>query len=115
MPDQVRHDAGVGLAVALYTAEPDTGVNPVSSKLGVAEPGRAGGCAKAHRRGRGRACRYAYSFSVNSGTTLNRSPTRPTSAIWKIGASSSLLIAMMTLESFIPARCWIAPEMPTAT
>jgi hypothetical protein len=32
----------------------------------------------------------------------------------KIGASASLLIATMILESFMPARCWIAPEMPTA-
>src|SRR5690606_26653047 len=54
------------------------------------------------------------SFSVSSGTILNRSPTRPMSATWKIGASSSLLIAMIVLESFMPARCWIAPEMPTA-
>ena len=59
--------------------------------------------------------RSAYSFSVSSGTTLNRSPTRPMSATWKIGASSSLLIAMIVLLSFMPARCWIAPEMPTAT
>jgi len=36
------------------------------------------------------------------------------SATWKIGASSSLLMATMTLESFMPARCWMAPEMPTA-
>jgi len=34
---------------------------------------------------------------------------------WKIGASGSLLIATMVLESFIPDRCWMAPEMPTAT
>ncbi len=26
----------------------------------------------------------------------------------------SLLIATITFESFMPARCWIAPEMPTA-
>ena len=32
-----------------------------------------------------------------------------------VGASSSLLIATITLLSFMPARCWIAPEMPTAT
>src|SRR5947209_6877558 len=56
-----------------------------------------------------------HSLLVNSGSTLNRSPTRPMSATWKIGASSSLLIAMIVLESFMPARCWIAPEMPTAT
>ena len=56
-----------------------------------------------------------HSFSVSSGTILNRSPTRPMSATWKIGASSSLLMATMVFESFIPARCWIAPEMPIAT
>ncbi len=33
----------------------------------------------------------------------------------KYGASSSLLMATMTFESFIPARCWIAPEIPAAT
>ena len=54
------------------------------------------------------------SLPVSSGTALNRSATRPRSATWKIGASSSLLMAMMVLESFMPARCWIAPEMPTA-
>ena len=58
--------------------------------------------------------RSAYSFSVSSGTTLKRSPTRPKSAIWKIGASSSLLMATITFESFMPARCWMAPEMPMA-
>ena len=26
----------------------------------------------------------------------------------------SLLIATITFESFIPAKCWIAPEMPAA-
>ena len=33
------------------------------------------------------------------------------SAIFQVAASGSLLIATMTLESFIPARCWIAPEL----
>src|SRR2546426_10363497 len=32
-----------------------------------------------------------------------------------MGESLSLLMATMTLEVRIPARCWIAPEMPTAT
>jgi hypothetical protein len=36
------------------------------------------------------------------------------SAIWKIGASSSLLMATIVLESYMPARCWIAPEIPIA-
>ena len=53
-----------------------------------------------------------FNFSVSSGTFSNKSPTSPTSATWKIGASPSLLIAAMTLLSFIPARCWMAPEMP---
>lgn len=57
-------------------------------------------------------CYCCFSFSVSSGTCLNRSPTNPTSATWKIGASASLLIAAMTLLSFMPARCCIAPEMP---
>src|ERR1700733_10920166 len=32
-----------------------------------------------------------------------------------MGASASLLIAMIVFDVCIPARCWIAPEMPTAT
>src|SRR6185312_2437440 len=52
--------------------------------------------------------------SVSCGTTLNRSPTTPKSASSKIGASGSLLITMMVLDVCMPARCWIAPEMPTA-
>ena len=47
----------------------------------------------------------AFNASVNSGTTLKRSPTNPTSATSKIGASASLLIATITLLSFIPAKC----------
>ncbi len=57
---------------------------------------------------------FASAF-VSSGTTVKRSPTSPKSATWKIAASSSLLMATITLESFMPARCWMAPEMPTAT
>ena len=38
----------------------------------------------------------------------------PKSDIWNIGASSSLLIAIMYLESFIPTWCCVAPEMPHA-
>src|SRR6266511_3896731 len=33
----------------------------------------------------------------------------------KMGASPSLLTATIVLEVCIPARCWIAPEIPTAT
>jgi hypothetical protein len=31
-----------------------------------------------------------------------------------MGASSSLFTATMVLLVCMPARCWIAPEMPTA-
>src|SRR5687768_17553462 len=31
-----------------------------------------------------------------------------------MGASGSLLIATIVLEPFIPAMCWMAPEMPAA-
>jgi hypothetical protein len=30
----------------------------------------------------------------------------------KIGASGSLLMATITFDVRIPARCWIAPETP---
>src|SRR4026207_298140 len=32
-----------------------------------------------------------------------------------MGASASLLIATIVREPFMPTRCWIAPEMPSAT
>ncbi|KAG1070584.1 hypothetical protein G6F40_017576 [Rhizopus arrhizus] len=55
------------------------------------------------------------SAASSSGRIVNRSPTRPISAISKIGASPSLLIATMVPASLMPVRCWIAPLMPTAT
>ena len=57
----------------------------------------------------------AFTSSVSFGTTSNKSPTTPKSASSKIGASGSLLTTMIVLEVCMPARCWIAPEMPTAT
>ena len=54
------------------------------------------------------------SASISFGSTLWTSPTMPRSATAKIGASGSLLMAMMFLEPFIPTRCWVAPEMPAA-
>ena len=38
----------------------------------------------------------------------------PRSATPKIGASLSLLMAMMFFEPFMPTMCWVAPEMPRA-
>src|SRR5699024_10502349 len=48
------------------------------------------------------------------GKTSNRSPTTPKSATSKIRASSSLLMAIIVLAVCIPAKCCIAPEIPTA-
>ena len=67
--------------------------------------GRSGSVRRTPRR---RAPRRA---RAGSRTGRRRGRSRAT---WKIGASSSLLIATMTLLSFMPARCWMAPEMPTA-
>jgi len=53
--------------------------------------------------------------AVACGSTENRSPTTPKSTSSKIGASSSLLMAMIVFEVCMPARCWMAPEMPAAT
>src|SRR5215467_9087753 len=60
----------------------------------------------------------AVRFSISStscGTTLNRSPTTPKSASSKMGASGSLFTTMIVFDVCMPARCWMAPEMPTAT
>src|SRR5580692_7973920 len=59
-------------------------------------------------------CDRFWICSVSCGTTWNRSPTTPKSASSNIGASASLLITMMVLDVCMPARCWMAPEMPTA-
>lgn len=53
--------------------------------------------------------------SVAVGTTVLRSPMTPKSASSKIGASGSLLMATIVFDVCMPARCWMAPEMPTAT
>jgi hypothetical protein len=52
--------------------------------------------------------------SASCGITVNRSPITPKSASSKIGASGSLLTATIVFEVCIPARCWMAPDMPTA-
>ena len=55
-----------------------------------------------------------FSASMRAGITLWTSPTIPRSATAKIGASGSLLMAMMFLEPFMPTRCCVAPEIPAA-
>src|SRR5918912_496083 len=54
------------------------------------------------------------SSSVSCGTMVLRSPTMPRSAKVKMGASGSLLMAMIVSAFCIPTLCWMAPEMPTA-
>jgi hypothetical protein len=56
----------------------------------------------------------AFNASMSLGTTLWTSPTTPRSAIEKIGASLSLLMAMMFLAPFMPTMCCVAPEIPQA-
>ena len=48
---------------------------------------------------------------LGAGRIENRSPTTPRSAMRKMGASASLLMATMCFEDDMPARCWIAPEI----
>ena len=55
-----------------------------------------------------------FSRSVSIGRSVNKSPHSPSSAYWNIGASESLLMAMIVSLVCIPARCCTAPEMPTA-
>ena len=57
---------------------------------------------------------FALSNSISAGTTLCTSPTMPRSATEKIGASPSLLTATMLSLFFMPTRCCVAPEMPSA-
>ena len=56
----------------------------------------------------------AFTAAVSAGTIFSASPTTPRSAIFMIGASASLLMAMMIFEAFMPTVCCMAPEMPTA-
>ena len=51
-------------------------------------------------------------FHLKAGGRRNWPAMR--SAIEKIGASSSLLTAMIFLLPVIPTMCWVAPEMPKA-
>ena len=68
----------------------------------------------ARRAGKRRQALSFFAASVIAGTIWKRSPTMPYVATLKIGASGSLLIATMTFDEPIPARCWIAPETPHA-
>src|SRR5207247_4794241 len=52
--------------------------------------------------------------SVRAGSTWNRSPTTPRSAIARRGASASLLIATIRFAPFIPTTCCKAPLIPAA-
>ncbi len=45
---------------------------------------------------------------------MNKSAYKPYVATSNIGSSGLLLIATITFESFIPAKCWTAPDIPHA-
>lgn len=52
---------------------------------------------------------------MKGGRIVLKSPTMPRCAPLKMGASGSVLMATMSLEPLISARCWVAPEIPMAT
>ena len=72
---------------------------------------RHGDDGRQDRGGYGPVRRFSIS-SVRAGTTLNRSPTTPRSAIFRIGASGSFVIATIRFAPFMPTRCWSAPLIP---
>ncbi len=78
---------------------PGGGMQPPASAAGFSDRGGT-------RRAGSRAVQLlALSASISAGRTLCTSPTMPRSATEKIGASASLLIAMMFFEPFMPTRC----------
>ena len=56
----------------------------------------------------------SFTASISFGRTFIASPTIPYCAASKIGASLSELMATMYFDELIPARCCVAPEIPTA-
>lgn len=110
--------AAAGTAAGAAAGASATDTAPVAA-TGVAAPAAFGASGHAAPPGvRGNPCRirseekvdngYAFSFSIssiNAGTTVNTSPTTPKSAISKIGASASLLIAIMNFDVCMPALC----------
>src|SRR5690606_38546107 len=51
------------------------------------------------------ACQLTSRAASRAGTTSARSPTRPKSAISKMGASGSLFTATIVCEPFMPTMC----------
>ena len=92
----------------------------VEPRKPLLNPDDRAGRAAAHRRGLrtqtsgGRPQRRALIAAMSLGSTLVTSPTTPRSATLKMGASRSLLIAMMFCASFMPTTCRVAPEIPHA-
>ena len=104
---RVSHDSSgsARLTLAHLSFSPDPGKGgPAGPPFGFRDRGT----------GEGQAFIF-FAASVRAGTTWNRSPQIPYVATLKIGASGSLLIATITFDEPIPARCWMAPEMPQAT
>src|SRR5690349_5325933 len=62
-------------------------------------------------------CKFRTTHSncfLNSSAISNMSPTMPYLATLKIEAFESVFTAITVSTCFIPARCWIAPEIPIA-
>ena len=57
---------------------------------------------------------FAFTASTSFGRTFIASPTIPYCAASNIGASLSVLMATIYFDELIPARCCVAPEIPTA-
>ena len=120
-PDAGRQERQPAVQLQRQPAVRSLPGRPVSLPLSGLRHPRPGYRHHRHRREPGAAPfspwnypRFASIALTSWGTTVKRSPTTPKSAISKMGASASLLIAMMVLAVCMPARCWMAPEMPSA-
>jgi hypothetical protein len=56
----------------------------------------------------------SFTAVTSFGRTFIASPIIPYCAASNIGASLSVFIATIYFDELIPARCWVAPEIPTA-
>ena len=107
---------------ARFSRTPAAALMPVPWRLGTGclagAPQRCPQCPDCARPPRGAGCLPPYSpasiLFTSSGMTWKRSPTIPKCAMSKMGALGSELIATMMSEPFMPAWCWMAPEMPQA-
>lgn len=124
-----RDDCGTSAASSYFresagsltgTGAPDVSEPPAVRRANASSGGQGSppGVRGRPRRSEGVVMSYFRRASrawMSAGTTVNTSPTTPKSAISKMGASASWLMATMVLAVCMPARCWMAPEIPSAT